>query len=105
MIAVGELQQFRVSAEYSNGRVRDVTSLVRFDSMDESVLSVSRQGLAKATGKGQGALMVRFAGHAQVATLVVPFSDQANLANWQSLFLYPLNLFGLLSLPLLWQRP
>ncbi len=84
VIAVGELQQFRVSAEYSNGRVRDVTSLVRFDSMDESVLSVNRQGLAKATGKGQGALMVRFAGHAQVATLVVPFSDQANLANWQS---------------------
>jgi len=84
VLEVGATQQVRVTAEYANGRIRDVTSLVRFDSMDESVLIVSRQGLAKATGKGQVALMVRFAGHAEIATLVVPFSAEADLANWQS---------------------
>jgi hypothetical protein len=83
VLEVGAKQQFRVVAEYANGRVRDVTHLTRFDSMDESVLIVTANGLATAMGKGQGTLMVRFAAHAQLATLVVPYSKQANLAEWK----------------------
>jgi hypothetical protein len=84
VLEVGVSQQIRVVAEYSHGRNRDVTSLVRFDSMDESVIEVNRHGLTKAIGKGQAALMIRFAGHAEIATFVVPFSAEANLANWQA---------------------
>lgn len=81
---IGAKQQLRVTAEYADGRLRDVTSLVRFDSMDDSVCTVTPQGLVTAKGKGQGSLMARFSGHAELATMVVPFSAQANLADWKS---------------------
>ncbi|MEQ1827428.1 MAG: DUF1553 domain-containing protein [Pirellula sp.] len=79
----GLTQQFRVIAEYSDGRLRDVTGLARFDSMDESVASVTSNGLAATVGKGQGTILARFSGSAELATLVVPFSKQSNLADWK----------------------
>lgn len=75
-------QQFRVTAEYSDGRVRDVTALTRFNSTDEGVLTVSPDGIATMIGTGQAAVMVRFAEHAEIATVVVPYASEANLSDW-----------------------
>lgn len=80
--ASGFQQQLQVIATYSNGKKRDVTALAKFDSMDESVLQVDREGLIRAGGKGQGVCMIRFEGHAEICTVVVPYSGNPSLAGW-----------------------
>ena len=40
------VQQFRVEASFADGSIRDVTHLAVFESSDETVLKVSRHGLA-----------------------------------------------------------
>ncbi|MFM8188416.1 MAG: DUF1549 and DUF1553 domain-containing protein [Pirellula sp.] len=79
-----QTQQLRVVATYEDGQVRDVTAWTRFDAMDESVVKVSSSGLAQTVGKGQGAVMARFADHAEISTFVIPFSDSIHLDNWVS---------------------
>jgi hypothetical protein len=79
----GFAQQLRVVAMYSNGTTRDVTAWAKFDSMDEGVLQVSREGLVRTVGRGQGVAMVRFGGQADVATVVVPYADAVDLAGWK----------------------
>ncbi|MFM8396619.1 MAG: hypothetical protein ACKOAH_02215, partial [Pirellula sp.] len=71
-------------ATYEDGQVRDVTAWTRFDAMDEAVVKVSSSGLAQTVGKGQGAVMARFADHAEIATFVIPFSESFQLDNWVS---------------------
>jgi hypothetical protein len=78
----GFTQQLRVEARYSDGATRDVTAWAKFDSMDEGVLEVSRQGLVRAIGRGQGAAMARFEGQAAIASVVVPFADTVRLPGW-----------------------
>jgi hypothetical protein len=79
-----EFQQLQVIATYENGETRDVTSWTRFDAMDEGVAKVSKTGLVQTVGRGQGAVMARFADHAEIATFVVPFSDAVQLDGWTS---------------------
>ena len=81
---IGVQQQLQAIATYSDGTTRDVTSWTRFDAMDEGVVKVTKSGVAMTQGKGQGAVMARFANQAEIATFVVPFSDKADLAQWQS---------------------
>lgn len=76
-------QQLRVEATYSDGRTRDVTAWAKFDSLDESVVTVSAAGLARTVGRGQAPIMVRFEGQAEVSTFVVPYSDSLELVGWQ----------------------
>jgi hypothetical protein len=80
----GLKQQLRVEAEYAGGKRKDVTALARFDSMDDGVLAVNREGLVTTVGKGQAALMVRFEGQAEIAQFVVPYADKVELAGWQN---------------------
>lgn len=75
-------QQLRVVANYSDGTQRDVTHWTRFDSMDDSVLTVSSTGMVTAVGRGQATAMVRFGGQAEVATIIVPYADAIDLASW-----------------------
>jgi len=75
-------QQLRVEALYSDGVLRDVTALSKFDSMDEGVLSVTPQGLVTTNGKGQAPALVRFEGQAAICTFVVPYSKDVRLAGW-----------------------
>ncbi len=82
--AIGYQQQLRVVAEYSDGQIRDVTALAKYDSMDEGVVAVSKSGYASTVGKGQAGVMVRYEGQVDIATFVVPFSDNAPLDNWQN---------------------
>ena len=79
---LGFTQQLQVTATYSDGRRRDVTPWAKFDSTDDAVVKVSPDGLATTIGRGQAGVMVRFEGQAQIATLVVPFSDTVPLAGW-----------------------
>ncbi|MEX0714799.1 MAG: DUF1549 and DUF1553 domain-containing protein, partial [Pirellulales bacterium] len=78
----GFTQQLQVLATYSDGKTRDVTHWARFDSLDESVVSVANDGFVTATGRGQSSVMVRFEGQAQVATVIVPYAESIALAGW-----------------------
>ncbi len=80
----GEQQQLRVEATYSDGRTRDVTAWAKFDSMDESVVTVAPDGLCHTVGRGQGAVMVRFEGQAEICQVVVPYADRVDLADWKN---------------------
>jgi len=80
----GLTQQLRVVATYSDGGHRDVTTWVRFDSMDESLLHVDQQGFVKTIGKGQAPVMVRFGGLARISMFVVPYADSVRLAGWKN---------------------
>ncbi|OWK39163.1 hypothetical protein FRUB_06245 [Fimbriiglobus ruber] len=79
---LGYGQQLRVEATYADGRTVDVTHWTKFDSRDESVLSVTPAGMVKTVGKGQGVAMARFEGHAAIATFVVPGVPAVDLAGW-----------------------
>lgn len=79
---LGYNQQLRAWAEYADGVVRDVTHWARFDSMDDSVVTVTPSGHVTTVGRGQGPVMVRFEGQAAVAMFVVPFAENIELAEW-----------------------
>ena len=81
---MGATQQLRVEVHYSDGRVRDVTALAKYDSMDEGVLNVDRGGLVTSVGKGQSAIMVRYGDQAEISTFVIPYSDSVELAGWSN---------------------
>ncbi|MBI1917747.1 MAG: DUF1549 domain-containing protein, partial [Planctomycetes bacterium] len=80
--AVGLTQQLRVLARYSDGKQRDVTAWAKFDSTDDGAVRVSPQGLLQAVGRGQGAAMVRFEGHARISQVVVPYATSVDLRGW-----------------------
>ena len=78
----GLTQQLRVEAVYSDGHVRDVTAWAKFDSMDEGLVSVSREGFCSVAGRGQAPVMVRFEGQAEIAMFVIPYGPPARLDGW-----------------------
>jgi len=81
-LAPGELtasaptQQFRVTADFSDGTTRDVTRLVVFTSSDESVATVSDAGqVARVEGaRGQTAITARYLEH-MTTRFVLAVSD------------------------------
>jgi len=81
---IGMTQQLRVEAEYDDGSRRDVTALARFNAMDESVLEVNSGGLVTVAGRGQGPVMVRFEGQAEIAMFAVPYAEKVELAGWKN---------------------
>ncbi len=80
----GLKQQLRVTADYSDGTSRDVTAMAIYDSIDPSIATVDDQGLLEAVGRGQTAIMIRFDGQVEVSTLVIPYRERTELADWQS---------------------
>ncbi|HEV3006299.1 MAG TPA: DUF1549 domain-containing protein [Pirellulales bacterium] len=78
----GSTQQLQVLAAYSDGKTRDVTCWAKFDSLDDSVVTVTPEGRSTIAGKGQSNVMVRFEGQAEVTTVVSPFADGVDLADW-----------------------
>jgi len=80
----GAKHQIRVEAFYSNGTSRDVTALAKFDSMDEGVLSVTRDGLVTIGGKGQAPALVRYEGQAATCLFMVPYSSHVELTGWKN---------------------
>src|SRR5690606_19211288 len=53
-------QQLAVLAHFSDGSVRDVTSLAVFKSSDEQVAEVDAQGLVQSDRRGETAVIVRY---------------------------------------------
>lgn len=80
--APGFVQQLRVVATYSDGAARDVTHWTKFDSLDDSVATVTPAGLARANGRGQAPIMARFEGQVAVAGFIVPYAESVPLAGW-----------------------
>ncbi len=80
---VGMMQQLQVLATYTDGKTRDVTCWAKFDSLDDSVVTVTEDGRFTTAGKGQSNVMVRFEGQAEIATVVVPYADNFELVDWK----------------------
>jgi hypothetical protein len=72
-MAPGERQQLLVRARWGDGRAEDVTALARFDSLNEAVAAVTREGLVTAAGRGEAHVMVRFQGQAKVMRVTLPY--------------------------------
>jgi hypothetical protein len=71
----GSTQQLTVRATYSDGTTRDVTPDTRLNTLNDAVAACTPNGLVSPVGKGQTAIMVRYAGQATVATIIVPFKN------------------------------
>ncbi|MEO0415824.1 MAG: hypothetical protein AAF226_12835, partial [Verrucomicrobiota bacterium] len=54
------VQQIKVEAEFEDGTVKDVTHIAVFESSDEKVCKVSRNGLAVGLARGEAAVIVRY---------------------------------------------
>ncbi|MBM3823266.1 MAG: DUF1553 domain-containing protein [Verrucomicrobia bacterium] len=69
----GSTWSLRVSARYSDGTTRDVTSLAAFDSNDKEIAKVDERGRVK-IGKltGQAVVLARFMGHVADSQVTVP---------------------------------
>lgn len=80
---VGECQQLRVVAHYSDGAVRDVTGTALYDSQGEGVATVEPDGYLAAVGNGQTTVMVRYMGQAKVSRVIVPFAEKVDLAGFE----------------------
>lgn len=72
-LALGQMQRFIVLAHYSDGTQRDVTAQTLFTANDETVASVTPDGEAKATGPGEGAVVIRYQGLVATARVISPF--------------------------------
>lgn len=71
----GDQLQLSVTAHYSDGSIRDVTSLSIYQSNEDPIVSVDEQGVVTA-GRitGEAAIMTRYSGHFAVFTGSVPLT-------------------------------
>lgn len=79
-------QQLIVTAHYSNGSTRDVTSLTAYQSNEGAVASVDDDGLVETTSvTGEAAIMARYMGMIAVATISVPLAEDVPESVYASL--------------------
>lgn len=79
----GDVQQLRVIAEYSDGTKRDVTAQAQYDSLVETIATVTPRGKMEIQGSGQTAVMVRYMGQAKLSTIISPYKTKVNLADFK----------------------
>jgi len=72
---VGEKVQVRVYAHWRDGTVEDVTPLCRFQTNDESVATVSRDGLVTCTGKGDTHIVAFYDSGVTPVPVILPVTD------------------------------
>jgi hypothetical protein len=98
----GQGQRLVVIASMSDGTERDVTDHARFDSLNEGVVKVEPDGVARISGQGESNVMVRYQGYSAMARLTVPYAserpfdfaprnvvDEKAAAKWRALGLAP----------------
>jgi hypothetical protein len=78
VMSPGDKQQLLARATWSDGRIEDVTSFARFDALNDSVASVTPDGLVTAKGRGETHVMVRYMGQATVAEITLPYARLAS---------------------------
>jgi len=64
--------QLQITAEFNDGIPEDVTPLTTFSSNDDSVATVSDEGVVTATGTGDTSIVVSYAGGVVTAQVIVP---------------------------------
>jgi hypothetical protein len=69
---VGAKVQLRAIATYSDGTTRDVTAHSVFESTNDAVLGVTRDGLVSGKRWGGGAVMARYLGSVSAAFMTLP---------------------------------
>jgi hypothetical protein len=62
----------RVTATYADGSSADVTALARFETLDDEVAAVDRDGRVAARNPGDTAILVRYAGQVAPTQVLVP---------------------------------
>jgi len=72
-LPIGQTQRFIVLAYYNDGTCRDVTAQTLFTANDEAIATVTPDGEAKATGPGEGAIVIRYQGLVATARIISPF--------------------------------
>ena len=72
-LSVGQKQRFRVVAKFSDNSRRDVTQETLFSGSDGAVTSVTPDGEATITGKGEAAVLVRYRDLVSTASVISPF--------------------------------
>ncbi|HBN79669.1 MAG TPA: S-layer protein [Planctomycetaceae bacterium] len=73
VLEMNHQQQLNVLAKYSDGSIRDVTSLALYEVNSEAMAHVDEEGLVKASDiPGKVAVMVRYQGQVSVYTAAVP---------------------------------
>ncbi len=75
---VGETQQMLVTAEFSDGRRRDVTPWVKWSSANEAVCRVDNNGLASVIGPGEGSVVAWYSSQLAIARVTVPWVTEQN---------------------------
>jgi hypothetical protein len=76
----GGRQQLSVTALYSDGSTRDITREVQFDSNDEQMATVTKQGLVEMNSlPGSASVMVRFQEHVDVFLADIPLGVPVTL--------------------------
>jgi len=99
----GEVQQILVKATWKDGKVEDVTATAQFDTLNDSVASVTPAGLITAKARGETHVMIRFCGQATVVQVTLPYAafekypeiaknnfiDDRLIAKWKDLGLTP----------------
>ncbi len=66
-------QPMVVRAVYSDGSKRDVTDESRINTLNDAVAACTPEGVIRAVGKGQTAMMVRYGGQVAISTIIIPF--------------------------------
>ncbi|HND52679.1 MAG TPA: DUF1549 domain-containing protein, partial [Pirellulaceae bacterium] len=76
-LALDQRVPLKATAVFTDGRRRDVTWLVRFDSQDAGVVDVSLEGEAHVIRQGETVARGSFQGHVALAYFAVPYSTPA----------------------------
>ena len=74
----GDKQPLLIQAEYSDGLVRDVTSLAKFTSANEAVATVSKDGTVSVIGYGEGAVSVWFDSRIVIGRVTAPYPNKVS---------------------------
>ena len=75
LLSVNQTQPLTVTAEYTDGKQRDVTWLTVFTSNDAAVAEIDRKGVITAHRSGETAIVASFDGQVAVAIATIPFGD------------------------------
>lgn len=72
----GQVQPLIVRAQYSDGRVEDVTQWAKFTSANEAVATVDEAGVATVIGPGEGAVTAWFGSRIVIGRITSPFDQK-----------------------------
>jgi hypothetical protein len=73
----GDEQQIIVLAHFSDGSVRDITRLAKYNSVDSGVANIGETGQIKITGSGEGTITAWYQSKNAVASVTVPYGKEA----------------------------